>query len=94
MNGRLTCIVDGCKRSRRQNKVRKIGEWLCPKHWRMVEPGLRRLHKSTQRKARLFARRGYTPRLNFVEAEYRRWEDCKGDVTMKLAMGVSTDGRF
>ncbi len=87
----LTCCVDGCQRTRRQNKVHKYAEWLCPKHWKMVDPWTREKHKAMQRRLRKIQRRR-DPLPVSLGVAANRWQQCKDDVAMKMAMGL-TDGR-
>lgn len=59
---RIGCEVPGCRRSTKSGGPQPEGYrewWLCPKHWALVPPSLRRVLSRHKRQYRKF---GFYPR--------------------------------
>lgn len=83
---RVRCEVPGCARtiarSRLDHPEAASIEWLCHKHWPLVETRLRRLHSRIRRRHN---KKGWT-RVAKI-AEYRVWRQCVADAIEK-AFGI------
>jgi hypothetical protein len=70
---RTRCCNPFCRRTTSTERLAAKGhnEWLCPDHWRLVNPKLRLLYRRVNRKLKL-------RRSNVLEGiAYRTWEKCK-----------------
>lgn len=80
MNGRIPCAVIGCRRT-----CASDGFWLefiCGKHYPLVDRRTRRLRTRVKRKAK---RLGWTPSLQALET--RLWARCKRQAT-EVSLGI------
>ncbi len=49
MTGRLPCCVPFCRRTTPSGRW---AEWLCPRHWRLVDADIKALRRHARRKGR------------------------------------------
>ena len=81
MGDRIRCFVIGCRRTCADDGRWK--EFLCARHYPMVDKRTRRLRARVKRKA---GRIGWTPSLQALE--HRLWNRAKSQATER-AMGIT-----
>lgn len=77
MTGRQPCAVPHCRRTRKDDG--RFNEWICDRHWRIINPVLRRRFRRATRK--MIA--GRAP----IELHHTLWQLCR-EQAIDRAMGI------
>lgn len=78
-------MIRGCRRSRRNDK--SYSQWLCPRHWKAVDKGLRDRFLAAKRLRRDLQR--YRDLRAYLWPSYvRAWEAVLHDAEIKAAFGA------